>query len=184
MIHISHQTQSIAVPYSDQLGALFPHGAALRVRRRAADPRCRTGSTRPRCCATSAIDVPCSDRGALRLPLGDGKRPFAKQVLTAALMTMNTRSFVLNGMGTGKTKAAIWSFDYPQDASGAPSACWWSARCRRMRFTWEREIFNTLPGLKVEVLTGTAERRRKLLAEHADIYIINHDGVKVHPRTS
>ena len=29
------------------------------------------------------------------------------------------------------------------------------------------------------VLTGTAERRRKLLAEKHDIYIVNHDGLKV-----
>jgi SNF2 family DNA or RNA helicase len=37
----------------------------------------------------------------------------------------------------------------------------------------------TIPGLRVRVLTGSAERRKKLLAEDADIYIVNHDGVKV-----
>ena len=46
-------------------------------------------------------------------------------------------------------------------------------------FTWAREIFDTLPHQKVVVLTGTADRRKKLLAEKADIYIVNHDGVKV-----
>jgi SNF2 family DNA or RNA helicase len=46
-------------------------------------------------------------------------------------------------------------------------------------FTWEREILGTFPMKKVVVLTGTAERRKKFLAEKADIYIVNHDGVKV-----
>jgi SNF2 family DNA or RNA helicase len=111
-------------------------------------------------------------------PSADGKRPFRKQVLTSVSMTMNPKSFVLNGMGTGKTKAAIWAFHYLRNVGKAKRmlvVCPLSTT----KFTWEREIMDTIPNLKVAVLTGTADRRRRLLATDADIYIVNHDGAKV-----
>ena len=40
------------------------------------------------------------------------KPAFEVQKKTAALLTMARRAYVLNGMGTGKTKFAIWSFLY------------------------------------------------------------------------
>ena len=113
-------------------------------------------------------DFPCADR----------KRPFGKQILTAASMTMNPFSYVLNGMGTGKTKACVWAFDYLQ-REGLANRMLVVAPLSTLDFTWGREVFNTLPHMKVVVLHGTAEKRRKLLAEPADIYIINHDGIKV-----
>ena len=111
-------------------------------------------------------------------PSADGKRPFTKQVLTCVLMTMHFRAFVLNDMGTGKTKACIWSFDFLRRI-GMAKRMLVVCPLSTVRFTWEREFFNTIPNLKVAVLTGTAEKRRKLLAEKADVYIINHDGVGV-----
>jgi len=111
-------------------------------------------------------------------PSVDGLRPFDKQVLTAACMTMNPHCFVLNGMGTGKTKAAIWAFDYLQ-REGLANKMLVVAPLSTLEFTWAREIFNTMPHKRVVVLTGSAERRKKLLATDADIYIINHDGLKV-----
>jgi SNF2 family DNA or RNA helicase len=111
-------------------------------------------------------------------PSIDGKKAFAKQVKTAELMTMQPHCYVLNGMGTGKTKAAIWAFDYLKKTGRAKSMLV-TCPLSTMRFVWEREIFNTIPGLKTVVLTGDAARRHKLLAEPADIYIVNHDGEKV-----
>ena len=111
-------------------------------------------------------------------PSADGKRPFGKQILTAASMTLYPHSYVLNGMGTGKTKAALWAHDYLQKTGQAKSMLV-VAPLSTLEFTWAREAFQTFPNKKVVVLSGTAEKRKKLLAQKADIYVINHDGVRV-----
>ena len=41
-----------------------------------------------------------------------GGTPFAVQRRTCDLMTTAARSYVLNSMGTGKTKATLWAWDY------------------------------------------------------------------------
>ena len=38
--------------------------------------------------------------------------PFIAQRETANFLTMHHRAFCLNGMGTGKTNATLWAFDY------------------------------------------------------------------------
>ena len=52
-------------------------------------------------------------------------------------MVMNPRSYVLNSMGTGKTKACIWAFDYLRSIGRAQRmlvVCPLST----MDFTWAR----------------------------------------------
>jgi SNF2 family DNA or RNA helicase len=107
-----------------------------------------------------------------------GGKPFDIQKKTVELLTEHPRAYVLNSMGTGKTKCALWAFDYLRR----------STSCRRMlvvaplstlRFTWGREIFLTTPQYKFNVLHGTTEKRLKLLAEPTDIYIVNHDGLRI-----
>src|SRR5665213_3294327 len=41
-----------------------------------------------------------------------GGKPFAVQRATCDMMTTHPRSYVLNSMGTGKTKATLWAWDY------------------------------------------------------------------------
>ena len=48
-----------------------------------------------------------------------GGNPFDVQRKTCALLTMNPRAYVLNGMGTGKTKAALWAWDYLRSTRNA-----------------------------------------------------------------
>lgn len=107
-----------------------------------------------------------------------GGTPFDIQKRTVELLTENHRAYVLNSMGTGKTKCALWAYDYLRRSNS----------CRRMlvvaplstlRFTWAREVFLTTPQYKTAVLHGDSEKRLKLLAEPADIYIVNHDGLRV-----
>jgi SNF2 family DNA or RNA helicase len=174
---ISHQTKSIVIRYHDKFPALFPHGTRFTWNNTDyyAVPHGREETT-----ALRNMDyvVPAPIVEHYDFPSADGKRPFAKQVLTAASMTMHPFSYVLNGMGTGKTKAAIWAFHFLQ-REGLAMKMLVVAPLSTLEFTWAREIFNTLPHLRVKVLTGTATRRKKLLAEDADVYIVNHDGVKV-----
>lgn len=105
--------------------------------------------------------------------------PFEVQKKTCAMMTQNTRAYVLNDMGTGKTRAALWAIDYLMSISAIEKAlvvCPLST----MQFTWGREIFQTLPHRKFAVLHGDKAKRLALLSNpETDIFIINHDGLKV-----
>lgn len=106
-----------------------------------------------------------------------GKKPFDAQRETANFLTMHSRCFVLNSMGTGKTISSLWAFDYLRSVKQVHRAlvvCPLST----MERTWADETFRTLPHLDVTVLYGTADRRKKLLARDADIYVINIDGLK------
>lgn len=108
-----------------------------------------------------------------------GGAPFASQKSTAALLTLEQRAYVLNGMGTGKTKSALWGFDYLR-SNNVCGKMLVSAPLSTLSFTWAREVFNTLPHRKCVVLHGTKKQRLEKLADpDAEIFIINHDGHKV-----
>ena len=102
--------------------------------------------------------------------------PFAAQIETATFLSMNSRAFCLNGMGTGKTNSSLWAYDYLRRAKQVNKVlvvCPLST----MERTWADSVFNTFPHLDAVVLHGTRDRRRKLLAQDVDIYIINIDGL-------
>ena len=108
-----------------------------------------------------------------------GGTPFEIQKRTAALLTMQRRAYVLNGMGTGKTKASLWAWHYLYK-HGEAKKLLVVAPLSTLNFTWGREIFQTLPGIKVQVLHGTRRKRLDRLADtEADVYIVNHDGASV-----
>jgi SNF2 family DNA or RNA helicase len=104
--------------------------------------------------------------------------PMKEQIETASFATMNDRCFVLNSMGTGKTITVLWTYDYLHSIKLVRSAlvvCPMSV----MERTWADHIFQSFPHLDATVLYGSADRRRKLLAAKADIYIINVDGLNI-----
>lgn len=107
-------------------------------------------------------------------------KPFDAQRQTAGLLTMNKRAYVLNSMGTGKTSAALWSWDFLYETKLAKKMLV-VAPLSTLRFTWEREVFRTLPHRKVSVVwhSSRAKRIERLHDKDADIYVINHDGAKL-----
>jgi len=107
-----------------------------------------------------------------------GGKPFAVQRATCRMLTENPRAYCLNHMGTGKTKAALWSWDMLNKQKLAKKLLV-VAPLSTLNFVWAREIFDTLPGRKVTVLYGSRQQRLERLKEPADIYVINHDGLKV-----
>lgn len=111
-------------------------------------------------------------------PIVNGYPPFDAQKYTAALITTNPRCFVLNDLGTGKTRAALFAWDYLR-SQRIVNKLLVIAPLSTLRRTWWVEVMQTFQGRKCVVLHGSAEKRRKLLAEDADVYVINHDGVKV-----
>ena len=178
MIIISHPTKSVVVRYRPDIGQLFPHG--IRFEWRGNDLiKLPHGIEETRLLRNLGLtQVPAPILEHYDFPSADGKKAFDKQVLTSASMTMHSRSYVLNDMGTGKTRAAIWAHDYLRSI-GLANRMLVVAPLSTLNFTWEKEIMMTLPFRKVKVLTGTAAKRHKLLEEDADIYIVNHDGLRV-----
>lgn len=105
-------------------------------------------------------------------------KPFDVQLKTCALLTLNKRAYVLNGLGTGKTKSALWAFDYLKRNGHANKALVCSPLSTLMD-VWGKEIFQTVPHLKFAVLHGSRQKRLDRLNSDADVFIINHDGVSV-----
>jgi len=104
--------------------------------------------------------------------------PFIAQAETAEFLTMNPHAFCLNDMGTGKTLAALWAYDYLRQ-TGKVRKMLVVSPLSTLERTWGDEIFRHFPHLTFAVLYGTKERRLKLLQEDVDVYLVNHDGIKV-----
>ena len=124
------------------------------------------------------FDAPSPIRTQYRWPIRPGRTPGWWQVDTADFMTMNRRAHVHNSMRTRKTLTTLWAYDFLR-GKGVVKKALIIAPLSSLERAWGDQIFFDLPHLSYAVLHGTAEKRRKLLAEDKDIYIINHDGVKV-----
>lgn len=107
-----------------------------------------------------------------------GGTPFQVQRITVSMLTANARGYVLNDMGTGKTKAALWAWDALYAAGYCKKLLVVSPRST-LRFVWANEVFATVPHRKCAVLHGSKKKRLDQLATDADVYVINHDGLKV-----
>jgi SNF2 family DNA or RNA helicase len=108
-----------------------------------------------------------------------GGTPFDVQKKTCAMLTSNPRAFVLNGLGTGKTKSALWAWDYLRKCglAGKLLVC---APLSTINFTWVKEVFETVPHRKVMSLHHPKKTTRVArLQSDAEIFVINHDGLKV-----
>jgi SNF2 family DNA or RNA helicase len=105
-------------------------------------------------------------------------KPYAHQRVTSEFITLNRRAFILNDMGTGKTMSMLWALDFLMKLGFvhkvlivAPLSC--------LERVWGDEIFKNLTHRKFAVLHGTAAKRKELLAQKVDFYIINHDGIMI-----
>jgi SNF2 family DNA or RNA helicase len=108
-----------------------------------------------------------------------GWQPFKVQVTTTEMLVSNPRAYVLSSMGTGKTKCVLWGFDHLR-TMGAVRRMLVVCPLSTMNFVWGNEIMMTCPQYKFAVLHGTRKKRLDLLADkNYDIYIINHDGLKI-----
>jgi len=104
--------------------------------------------------------------------------PFYAQKEAAAFLTMYKRAFNLSELGTGKSLAALWAFDYLKGV-GKVNKALIIAPLSTLERTWADEIFNHFPHLNCTVLYGSRDKRVKLLKQDADVYVINPDGVSI-----
>ena len=107
----------------------------------------------------------------------NGDTPWTVQKTTSALMTMHDRAFVLNEIGTGKTRSALYAIDYLLQTGEIAAACIAAPLSTLVR-VWDAEIFRYFNHLNAVILHGTKAQRQKKLAAGADIFIINHDGIE------
>lgn len=103
-------------------------------------------------------------------------KPFDSQKETAGLLTLCNRAYVLSSMGVGKTRAALYSYDYLRK-EGLVNKCLVVAPLSTLVPVWDAEVFEVFHHLSTGVLHGTKDKRLQVLEENHDIYIINHDGV-------
>jgi SNF2 family DNA or RNA helicase len=174
MIHLSAKHKVVGVPFRGNLRTLFPKAKKVTFQGNELllIPHDIVSTHLLR---SMEFEVPAPVLSHYDWREGD---PFEVQRKTVAMMTQTARGYVLNGMGTGKTKAALWAWDYLHRAGHAKKLLV-VAPLSTLNFTWAKEVFMTLPGVKVAILHGTKERRLKRLAEDADVYVINHDGLGV-----
>jgi SNF2 family DNA or RNA helicase len=107
-----------------------------------------------------------------------GGIPFISQKITCEMLSENPRAYVLNDMGTGKTRATLWAWDY-LNQEGAVGKLLVVCKKSNLYDPWAKEILSIMPQRKYSILQGTKKQRLEKLEEDADIYLINHDGVKV-----
>lgn len=106
-----------------------------------------------------------------------GNTPFNAQRVTAALLSESPNAFVLNEMATGKTRAALFAFDYLRE-QGMAKRMLVVAPLSTIKHTWLNEIARHMGHLTAELLRGRAHEVRLQLANYrSDIAIINHDRV-------
>jgi SNF2 family DNA or RNA helicase len=175
MIHISHEHKQVVVPYRPEYATLFPHGQVFQWNglQHMVVPH---GIEETKLFRN--LNLPVPPPIVEHYKFTGNVKPFGVQIKTAAAMTMNPRFYCLNAMGTGKTKSALWAYDYLR-SQGLVRKLLIVCPVSIMDFTWRREIMDTLPGTRVAVLYGTKDKRLKILAGEWDIAIINHDGLGV-----
>jgi len=107
----------------------------------------------------------------------NGDSPFRTQMVTAAMLTMQPRAYVLSEMGTGKTRATLHAANFmflTQEIARALVI----APLSTLVQVWDKEVFRYFNHLSTGVLHGSKAQRLKVLAQDHHIYIINHDGVE------
>ena len=103
---------------------------------------------------------------------------FHTQKISAALLTMNRRAYVLNEMGTGKTRAALYAIDWMLTQNEIQKVLV-VAPLSTLENVWALEIMKYFPHLTSSTLYAYSRAARlKRLNTKADIYIVNHHGVK------
>lgn len=103
--------------------------------------------------------------------------PFSAQKETANFLAMHNRAFCLNSMGLGKTITALWAYDYLRSA-GIVKRVLVVCPLSTMERTWADEVFKSFDHLSFQVVYGSAAKRRELLKDPHDVYIINTDGLR------
>lgn len=103
-------------------------------------------------------------------------QPFHNQIETGAALTLWHRGYCLNEIGTGKTMSAMWAADYLMKAGMIRRVMIHSPLSTITR-VWGDAVFAHFRGRSIAILHGSAAKRKKLLEQDHDFYVINHEGL-------
>ena len=98
-----------------------------------------------------------------------------------AFLSTVKRGLLLNGMGSGKSISST-SAVRQLAAQGENVFPMFIACPNSTKMGWKDEILKVWPGLKINVIDGTATQRRKLLTEQAHVYIMNWESIRGHSK--
>ena len=99
------------------------------------------------------------------------------QLITAAFIVLNPRSFVLSDPRTGKTGSIIMAMDYLQRQRYVAGAFLIITTVTTIWSVWKDGIERTLPGAKIVIANG--KTRESALAQPADFIITNYDSIRI-----
>ena len=170
-VQVSKEHQALVIPADPRIPNLFPHNKTLPTGAHVLPH----GPEEVRVLRNLGYAVPSPimsnyDWG--------GTTPFKAQETTTAMLVVEPRAYVLNTMGTGKTRSVLFAFDFLK-RRGLVNKMLVAAPLSTLNFTWGREVFGVFPGYSVGVLHGSKAKRLKILEEDHDIYVVNHDGLSV-----
>lgn len=171
---VSNKLQSIVLPYDSRVTACIPHAKVA-----------SKGDKKYHIVPHKSSEVKLLSNLGYRPPAPILMQydwcntiPYGHQETTAALMSTNRRAYVLNGLGSGKTRSAAFAADFLMNQGEIRSALI-VAPLSVLTGTWEHELFQIMPHRTARVLHGTKDKRLQQLALPADFYIINTDGINV-----
>lgn len=104
--------------------------------------------------------------------------PMAHQRETARFLSNNHRAFCLNGLGSGKTLAALWAADFLLEA-GAVDVVYVVSPLSTVRSVWGAELFQHFAHRRFTIAHGDRRKRVAAVRSGAEIVVLNHDGLKV-----
>lgn len=107
---------------------------------------------------------------------------FSYQRAGVKFLAATKRAILTDGMGAGKTAQSIATLRYIHEVEGINVFPALVVAPNSTLLSWEREIEKWWPGKTVNVVKGSAIKRRKLLETEADFYVINWEGLRAHSR--
>ena len=103
---------------------------------------------------------------------------FEHQKITAGFITLNKKCFIFSEMGTGKTESILYAIDNLMKEGKVKRALLVSPLSTLTK-VWADALFHTFYWRTFAVLHGTAAKRKELLSQDTNFFIINYDGLKV-----
>ncbi len=172
-VHIIDDRNLVVFPWKDAASTVLPDSKQVQLKGRKYGA-VQHGAVETKLLRNLGYEVPAPILTQYEWPAP----PYDSQKVTAALLTTEQRAYCLSSMGVGKTRAALYAYDFLRQV-GAVSKMLVVAPLSTLVDVWDREIFECFPHLTSVVLHGTKKQRQKALLQDADVYIINHDGVGV-----
>jgi len=106
---------------------------------------------------------------------------FPHQRAGVAFLATAKRALLADEPGLGKTAQAIRALKKLQENGEEPFPA--LIVCpNTLKKNWKREFARWWPDVKVEVIKGSANQRRKVFEEQADVYVINWESLRSHSR--